>query len=112
MKSKRTKATGISKEVRGTVIRRDTPGSTLPRCIFCGSVYGITIAHYVSRASGGLGIEQNLACVCMECHRKLDQSTQRKEMLEIFKRHLQRHYEDWNENDLKYRKGELKWVKD
>lgn len=100
MKSKRTKATDISQAAKRIVHKRDK------YCIFCGSVYGITIAHFVSRASGGLGIEQNLACVCMECHRKLDQSTQRKEMLEIFKRHLQRHYEDWNENDLKYRKGE------
>ena len=105
MKSKRTKATSISKEVRINVMNRDTP-HTLPRCIFCGSAYGITLAHYVSRANGGKGIEQNLACVCMECHRKLDQSTQRKDMLEIFKRHLIRHYEDWNEDDLKYRKGE------
>lgn len=103
--SKRTKATSISKEVKGKVIRRDTPGSTLPRCIFCGSVYGITLAHYVSRANGGLGIEQNLACVCMECHRKLDQSTERKAMLEVFEIYLKRHYKNWNVNDLKYRKG-------
>ena len=100
MKSKRTKATSIEPMVRFKVYERDK------HCIFCGVSCFITLAHYVSRASGGLGVEQNLACVCMECHRKLDQSTQRKDMLEIFKRHLIRHYEDWNEDDLKYRKGE------
>lgn len=101
MKSKRTKATSISEKAKISVAKRDNYG-----CIFCRGVYGLTFAHYISRANGGLGIEQNLACVCMECHRKLDQSTQRKDMLEIFKRHLIRHYEDWNEDDLKYRKGE------
>ena len=105
MPSKRTKATSISQSVRETVLQRDMIDYT-PCCIFCHQRHNPTIAHYVSRANGGLGIPQNLACVCMECHRKLDQSTQRKDMLEIFKRHLIRHYEDWNEDDLKYRKGE------
>lgn len=98
--NKRTKATSISKEVRDIVLERDK------HCIFCGTTYGLTFAHYISRANGGLGIEQNLACVCMDCHRKLDQSTERKAMLEVFERYLKRQYENWNVNDLKYRKGE------
>lgn len=98
--NKRTKATSISKEVRDTVIERDK------HCIFCGTTYSITIGHFVSRASSGKGIEQNLACVCLECHRKLDQSTQRKEMLERFEKYLRSQYDNWNVNDLKYRKGE------
>lgn len=100
MPSKRTKATSIPKEARDTVLERDK------HCIFCGTTYGITIGHFVSRANGGLGIEQNLACVCLDCHRKLDQSTQRKEMLERFEKYLRSQYENWNVNDLKYRKGE------
>ena len=101
MPSKRTKATSISENAKVSVAHRDNYG-----CIFCRGVYGLTYAHYISRANGGLGIEQNLACVCMECHRKLDQSTERKAMLEVFERYLKRQYENWNVNDLKYRKGE------
>lgn len=86
--------------VRFTVYERDK------HCIFCGVSCFITLAHYLSRANGGLGIEQNLACVCLECHRKLDQSTQRKVMLERFEKYLRSQYENWNVNDLKYRKGE------
>ena len=98
--NKRTKATSISKEVRDIVLERDK------HCILCGTTYGITLAHFISRSSSGKGIEQNLACVCLECHRKLDQSTERKAMLEVFERYLKRQYENWNVNDLKYRKGE------
>lgn len=101
MKSKRTKATSIPQSVKPIVAKRDNY-----KCIFCHSTYGITYAHYVSRANGGRGIEQNLACVCLECHRKLDQSTQRKVMLERFEKYLRSQYENWNVNDLKYRKGE------
>lgn len=105
MKSKRTKATSISKEVRESVYQRDSWNGA-PCCIFCGNPRMIELSHFIPRSDSGLGIEQNLACACHMCHRKLDQSTQRKDMLEIFKRHLIRHYEDWNEDDLKYRKGE------
>ena len=100
MKSKRTIATDISRKVRFDVYRRDD------RCIFCGSGYNVTVAHFISRANGGLGIEQNLACACLVCHSKLDQSLHRKPMLEQFERYLKRHYKDWNKDDLIYRKGE------
>lgn len=102
--NKRTKATSIPQTVKGIVIRRDTSGTTLPRCIFCGSVYGLTIAHYISRANGGLGIEENLACVCMDCHRSLDQSTSRKVMLEWFRQYLDIHYPNFTDEERKYKK--------
>lgn len=102
MTSKRTKATSIPQSVKKIVWERDNHC-----CIFCGATYGITIGHFVSRASSGKGIEQNLACVCLECHRKLDQSIERKVMLERFEKYLRSQYKDWNVNDLKYRKGEL-----
>ena len=103
MKSKRTKATSIQQSVKFKVWERDNHC-----CIFCGVPLPMSNAclHFISRANGGLGIEQNIGTGCIECHSKLDQSTQRKDMLEIFKRYLIRHYEDWNEDDLKYRKGE------
>lgn len=105
MPSKRTKATDISKDVRIAVINRDTP-TTLPQCIFCGSVYNLQIAHFIPRSAGGLGIKENLACACLVCHSKLDQSTYRKPMLVQFERYLRRCYPDWNQDKLKYKKGE------
>lgn len=105
MPSKRTKATDISKDVRKEVIKRDTPRD-VPQCIFCGSVYNLQIAHYIPRSAGGLGIKENLACACFVCHSKLDQSTYRKPMLVQFERYLRRCYPDWNQDKLKYKKGE------
>jgi hypothetical protein len=43
---------------------------------------------------------------CIPCHQKLDQSTERKKLLQIFKNHLQYHYGDFDESLLKYKKGE------
>ena len=99
MASKRTKATSISQSVKPIIANRDDY-----KCIFCHQTYGITYAHYISRANGGLGIEQNLACVCMECHRKLDQSTLRKEMLERFRQYLDKHYPGFTDEERKYKK--------
>lgn len=60
--------------------------------------------HYISRANGGLGIEENLADGCIQCHMKLDQSPQRKEMKEVFKKYLQSKYPNWNEETLRYKR--------
>lgn len=97
--SKRTKACDITNKVKIKVWERDEY-----RCIFCGSSQAMPNVHYIPRAKGGLGIEQNVVTACIECHMLLDQSVLRKEMLEKAKRHLQKHYEDWNEESLVYKK--------
>ena len=99
MKSKRTLKTDISNNVRQKVKLRDQ------WCIFCGRS-GTDTMHYVPRSSGGLGIEQNLALGCRQCHMMLDQSTHRKEMLKHFERHLQKHYGEFDRKDLIYKKYE------
>ena len=99
MKSKRTLKTEISKNVRQKVKLRDQ------WCIFCGRS-GTDTMHYVPRSSGGLGIEQNLALGCRTCHMMLDQSIHRKEMLEHFEKHLQKHYGEFDRKDLIYKKYE------
>lgn len=98
MASKRTKATSISNSVRWLVYERDN------KCIFCHRTYNITLAHFISRASSGLGIKENLACVCMDCHRKLDQSIERKTMLEKFRQYLDNHYPGFTDEERKYKK--------
>ncbi|MGE4321204.1 MAG: HNH endonuclease [Acholeplasmataceae bacterium] len=68
MKSKRTKATDISKKVRDKVMERDHH-----RCIICGDNWNLQLAHiFVNRSHGGLGVEQNLAVLCQKHHMQLD----------------------------------------
>lgn len=102
MRHKRTKACAISKKTKERVYKRDNG-----RCIFCGAP-GLPEAHYIPRSHGGLGIEQNIITACRLCHDKLDNSTQRQQMLQKAAAHLRRHYPDWNEKDLIYDK----WRKD
>ena len=99
-KSKRTLATEIKATTRKEVIERDK------HCIICGSHQMLTIAHYISRANGGKGIKENLVLLCMTCHMKLDQSSERKKLLQIVKNHLHTNYGDFDESSLKYKKGE------
>lgn len=61
-------------------------------------------AHYLPRSKGGLGIEQNIVTLCINCHRRYDQSTEREELKEIIKNYLKSKYENWNEKDLIYKK--------
>lgn len=86
-KSARSKSTNFSKQVKIDMLRRDKY-----RCIFCGTSEGLTPAHYISRASGGLGIIENGACVCVKCHQALDHSTNRESMLLTFKQYLNYHH--------------------
>lgn len=73
-------------------------------CIFCGRP-GRGEAHFISRAQGGLGIEENLLTVCRPCHDRLDNSTQRKEMLRVAEEYLRAKYPYWNKDMLIFEKG-------
>lgn len=98
MKSKRTKATNISKKVKEIVYARDNG-----MCIVCGK-QGLPNAHYVRRSQGGLGIEQNIVTLCLKCHSDFDNGLKRKEIENIIKEYLKSKYPDWNELDLGYDK--------
>lgn len=98
MASKRSRACDISPKVRKAVLERDK------KCIICGAIYGLQIAHYISRARGGLGIPQNLAAMCVKCHGEMDNGKYHKEHQNAFREHLKAHYEDWNEKELYYDK--------
>lgn len=99
MKSKRSKACDISQKVKQIVWERDCH-----RCIICGSSQALPNAHYIPRSKGGLGIEQNIVTLCLNCHYKTDHTTDRVIMLEKIKSHLQSKYEGWSEQKLYYRK--------
>lgn len=97
--SRRTKALQIPKRVKDAVYERDGG-----RCIWCGSAEGLPEAHFISRAQGGLGIEENVMTLCRSCHRRYDQTADRKDMRVFFRCYLQCKYQDWDEERLVYRK--------
>lgn len=100
MKSKRSKACDISKAVKDKVWERDGQ-----RCIVCWSRNAMPNAHYIPRSHGGLGIEQNIVTLCQECHRAYDQSVRRKSYQAYIRNYLKEQYEDWNEEELTYKKN-------
>jgi len=107
MKTKRSKATDISMSVKKKVWERDNG-----RCVVCGNNYNVMPnAHYISRNKGGLGIEQNVVTLCTEltenkCHRKYDFGTEEERELigSIIREYLKSKYDNWNEEDLIYKK--------
>lgn len=96
---KRTKACSIKAAVKKRVEERD--GHC---CIFCGRP-GRGEAHVISRAHGGLGVEQNLITICRECHFLLDDTVSRALMLEMAIQHLKNFYPDWSADAVIYKKG-------
>lgn len=99
---KRTRACAIPKEVKLIVYERDHE-----RCIFCGAP-GLPEAHVIPRSHGGLGVPQNIITVCRPCHDKLDNSTNRQQMLDVAVGYLKRYYPDISQTDVIYQK----WEKD
>lgn len=106
---KDTKARAISPEVKEAVAQRDS-FDNWPCCINCGRPAPIekptafSNAHFISRAQGGLGIEENILTLCSECHRRYDQTTERPRLREFFREYLQSKYSDWDEAKLYYRR--------
>lgn len=101
MKSKRTKACEITKQTRMDVALRDNG-----LCIFCGGV-GIPNAHFIKRSQGGLGIEQNIFSACVECHHEQDFGKNSKEYTDIAEKYLKSKYDNWNKEELIYKKWRL-----
>lgn len=99
-----TEATGISERVRARVYARDS-WEECPCCIVCGRPYP-QVHHYIERSRGGLGIEENLVCLCAGCHAKLHQEAY-KDMTAFVREYLKNHYEDWDEKKLIYRKENI-----
>ena len=99
MKSRRTKALEIPQKVKRIVFERDNG-----QCILCGAP-GLPEAHFIPRSKGGLGIEQNIVTLCRECHRRFDQSDDRKFIAEFIRSYLNKKYTGLDESNLYYRKG-------
>lgn len=104
----RTTALGIPRRVKAAVAERDSVEGW-PCCILCGrpsparNPLAFSCAHYISRAQGGLGIEENILTLCWPCHQEYD-GTGRQELRPILARHLREHYDGWEESKLTYQK--------
>lgn len=100
-KSKRSQATDIPKDVRDSVKERDGF-----RCVMCGSTARIELAHVIlSRSNGGLGVEENLACLCQRCHRIMDgESKKGKKIRKSVTHYLEHLYGKIEYEKLRYKK--------
>lgn len=104
----RTTALGIPRRVKGAVAARDSVEGW-PCCILCGrpsptsNPLAFSCAHYISRAQGGLGIEENILTLCWSCHQEFD-GDRRRELRPILARHLRESYDGWDESKLTYQK--------
>lgn len=99
LKSKYAKACDIPKSVKDAVWERDGH-----RCIICGSSEAMPNAHYIARSHGGLGIEQNIVTLCMNCHREYDQGRCHKQYGKIISAYLHTLYPGMYESKLVYHK--------
>ena len=101
---KSTKACDIPYEVKKKVWERDHG-----RCVICGTSRMVfPNAHYIARSHMGLGIEQNIVCLCLGCHCDYDNGSKREEYGAAIRRYLKAKYRGWDESKLVYRKyGEI-----
>lgn len=100
--SKRSKACDITQAVKKKVWERDKH-----HCINCGSPYAMPNAHFISRAHGGLGIEENIVTLCQKCHNNYDDGKDKnlKEAIKHkIKAHLESFYNNWSIDSLIYKK--------
>lgn len=102
-KSLRSKACDIPRKVKIAVGDRDRY-----TCVLCKRP-GIPDAHYVPRSAGGLGIEENVVCLCPACHKDYDNGYHRELNLrsllgERISHYLRSIYPNWDRENLIYRK--------
>lgn len=99
MKSRRAKACDITKKVKDRVWERDNQ-----RCIRCGTYRAMPNAHFIPRSKGGLGVEENIVTLCLDCHEAYDHTTERKAIGAFIEDYLKEKYPEWDKSKLIYRK--------
>lgn len=99
--NRRKKATSIPQKVKEAVYERDNH-----KCVLCGkwAERSWACAHYIRRSQGGLGIEKNIVTLCPVCHMAYDESSRRNEIKAYLGEYLSNHYDEWSEDELRYRK--------
>lgn len=92
-----TKACKIPMAVKLAVMERDNG-----ECILCHGP-GDPVAHFVSRAQLGMGIEENILTLCDRCHKAYDGPYKNRLKVRL-REYLMSKYPDWDEGNLYYRK--------
>lgn len=104
---KDTRERAFDKNVKTAISERDSIDGW-PCCVNCGAPAPDPLvwsnAHFISRAQGGLGVEENGLTLCPPCHRRYDQTTERPRLREYFREYLMSHYPGWDESKLYYRR--------
>ena len=96
-----TKVTSISAETKKKVWQRD-----FGRCVLCGSINAGPHCHFVRRAQGGLGTEENVWTGCQRCHEAFDSEATDGPLHARMRDYFKTLYPQWDESKLKYRKWE------
>ena len=104
---KDTKARDFSRKAKEQIAERDSIQGW-PCCVYCGLAAPAPLAwsnaHFRARSQQGRGTPENGLTLCPACHRRYDQTTDRKQMREYFREYLKSKYENWSEEALIYRK--------
>lgn len=104
---KDTKARDFSRKAKEKIAERDSIDGW-PCCVYCGLAAPAPLAwsnaHFIARSQQGRGIPENGLTLCPTCHRRYDQTADRKRMREYFREYLESKYENWSEEALIYRK--------
>ena len=104
---KDTKARDFDRKTKQRISERDSFDGR-PCCVNCGAAAPAPLAwsnaHFISRAQGGLGVEENGLTLCPVCHHRYDQTKDRDKLREYFREYLMDHYPGWDESNLYYRK--------
>lgn len=106
LSSRQAKAKAITPKVKKAVMERDMDDDGYVRCIICSSPYGLPEAHFIGRAQGGLGVEENIISLCRNCHYLFDNGSreQRTRLKNMAREYLKSKYTDWDEGKLIYKK--------
>lgn len=99
MKKASTKACEISPEVKCAVAERD--GGI---CVICGRNVGLPEGHYIPRSKLGMGIPENVVCICRECHDKQHARGYGELVRRRMKEYLEEKYPGFPDEDRVYHK--------
>ena len=96
-----TKFTAIAPATKKKVWQRD-----FGRCVLCGSINAGPHCHFVRRAQGGLGAEENIWTGCQRCHEAFDSEATNGPLHARMRDYFKSLYPQWDESKLKYKKWE------